>query len=590
MQGWERVTLPDPAGGNDEPVAYAVQPSTVMPTEVYIFAFKVSTNETYVFRAIGVRRMGWSWLRVGVASLAVDHTVLSTYVAWADSFAVYDDHLWFGFGYIGGGVPPCHSGYSRKDLLGNWVDYGYATVPVRPGRFAVYDGKLYGLWYDAAIDCLIQTSYGIQVYNGAAWSTVNWQPLGYGTTPDVSLGKCIVAVEGQGVYCVSGNIVRRYINTIEAGATNALAWGTMQGIDYFDTDLYCISESGGTYRIYRYSAGAWVQEYESVEVLSYLVVYDDHIWCVERNQLKVKVRQVDGTWVDDDYEMSASDNATAEALHVEDGVMYATARDQVPVPDVNWVYRRVEGFGWVAIHANVDANFPLYGPAIFNDEQHYHTGAAVVMVPLYSGLHLSTIGRTHLMAMSLDGYYIYLGLLNVANQPVICRVAYDLSGVVTLHDPLAGTWGGVAIDPNYADRLWIFGDFGAASKLLLSEDWGITLVDMTDGGWGANEVVRPVMPSMIDPEDVIAILNTALESWRSLDGATTWLKTGDTAFACGCGVRDYFDPLNIFIGHAGPAPTGANHIQFSPNAGVGWIERSTGFEADAPVPSLEIVS
>jgi len=188
--------------------------------------------------------------------------------------------------------------------------------------------------------------------------------------------------------------------------------------------------------------------------------------------------------------------------------------------------------------------------------------------------------------MSADGQFIYIGLLTGAGFPVILRVTYDLSEICTVHNLGAGTWGGVKADYNNGARVWAFGDFGAASKVLYSDDWGDTWVDVT-GAWNANEIVRPVMPSVYDPADLVAILSVAQESWHSGDGGTTWAKTGDTAFGTHCGERDWIEDENIFIGNLIGA---ANHLQLSPNKGAGWAERSSGITANTQITALQIAS
>jgi hypothetical protein len=149
----------------------------------------------------------------------------------------------------------------------------------------------------------------------------------------------------------------------------------------------------------------------------------------------------------------------------------------------------------------------------------------------------------------------------------------------------AGTWGGVAVDWFYQERLWAFGDFGAASKVLISEDWGDNFTDVTNPAWGAGEVVRPVMPNVYDPDEVVAILNTALECWQSSNLGVAWASNGAIPFACECATRDWIEPFNLFLGRTG---VGAAHLQYSHNLGVSWLERSGGFTANAPVTSIVI--
>ncbi len=200
-----------------------------------------------------------------------------------------------------------------------------------------------------------------------------------------------------------------------------------------------------------------------------------------------------------------------------------------------------------------------------------------------SGGHLPTDGYTNLLDMSADGQYIYIGMLNTSDEPIVCRFTWDLKDPKTLYSPGTGTWCGVTCDPYYSNIVWAFGDFGA-EKVLFSEDFGETWVDSTDPSWTG--IVRPLLISYWDTGDVVAIVNGALEAWQTKDYGATWSKRGDTAFAAQCGARDPWEPLNVWIGRAS---AGASHIQYSPNAGVGWAERSGGFTASAPVTALEVI-
>jgi hypothetical protein len=112
------------------------------------------------------------------------------------------------------------------------------------------------------------------------------------------------------------------------------------------------------------------------------------------------------------------------------------------------------------------------------------------------GATLPTVGRTHLIDMDADGQYVYISILDGSSNPVIMRAAYDLSTVTELYDPGAGSWGGVACDPYFPGKVWIFGDFGASNKVRLSEDRGESWTDLTDAGWAAGELVRPLLIRM----------------------------------------------------------------------------------------------
>lgn len=193
----------------------------------------------------------------------------------------------------------------------------------------------------------------------------------------------------------------------------------------------------------------------------------------------------------------------------------------------------------------------------------------------------------HTMDINASGEFIYIAVIEIATgNPVILRVSYDLEATDVLYEPGGGTWGGVVASKSDVGGVWFFGDFGAATKILHSEDFGKTTTDITDAGWGANEVVAAVTPSLFDVRDAIAVLNDAQETYLTRD-ATDWIKTGDTAFVAACAERDPLEPFNLFLGREDEL--GPPLLQYSPNEGVGWLERSTGILPSSSITVIEVV-
>lgn len=195
-------------------------------------------------------------------------------------------------------------------------------------------------------------------------------------------------------------------------------------------------------------------------------------------------------------------------------------------------------------------------------------------------------GRAHLMDVDTSGRYVYIGLLDAAGFPVIVRITTGLEGLRTIYQPGAGTWGGVRRDPLASSNLWIFGDFGAVTQLFRGELWGDYLEDLSPAAWGAVELVRPVLPSVSAPFDIIAILTDAEEIWQSGDYGLNWVKVDDTNFPNHTAERDFLDDRYIFMGRS---TVGAAHLQLSVGTGVGFFERSTGITPNAPITAIQIV-
>jgi len=172
---------------------------------------------------------------------------------------------------------------------------------------------------------------------------------------------------------------------------------------------------------------------------------------------------------------------------------------------------------------------------------------------------------------------------------MIIQVASDLSSSSIVYTPAAGSWGGVLCDLYDPRWIWGFGDFGAGVKAVVTTDYGVSWTDIGDDSWLNDELVRPLLVSSIDPNDIVAVLNddvSANETWHSSDTAVTWTKVGDTNFYAQSAIRDFYNDPWIWIGRNG---AGANHLQFSPNMGDDWMERSSGVTANAPI-SVIIVS
>lgn len=225
------------------------------------------------------------------------------------------------------------------------------------------------------------------------------------------------------------------------------------------------------------------------------------------------------------------------------------------------------------------------------------TWANVELAPGVGTYQIPNEGWTHLIDMSANGQYVYVGVLRDLH-PVILRVEYDLSSYSEVYAPGNGSWGGVRCDYNYPEIVWIFGDFGEGTTILNSEDFGDTWNDVSVPSWtggghgGGVPLVRPVLPSPISASLAFAVNNDTttpqLETAMTLDfGATWFVSSVASPFACHCGEMGWWDDLLVFLGRQG---TAANHLQMSVNLGMTmWTERSGGLPANAPVSAIQIL-
>jgi hypothetical protein len=121
----------------------------------------------------------------------------------------------------------------------------------------------------------------------------------------------------------------------------------------------------------------------------------------------------------------------------------------------------------------------------------------------------------------------------------------------------------------------------------LSEDRGESWTDLTDAGWAAGELVRPLLISDWATEDIIVVLNVALECHQTKDDGTTWANNGAVNFAAQCGARDWAEPQNLWLGRL---VSNAVHLQLSVDSGANWQEVSGGFSSPSPVTALTVIA
>jgi hypothetical protein len=255
------------------------------------------------------------------------------------------------------------------------------------------------------------------------------------------------------------------------------------------------------------------------------------------------------------------------------------------------VYQRTDD-GYVRVY---NAPGPVERILRWYDGTHYHivmlcSGADAGIWEFTVGneaVEIPDTGRQFFLGMSADGGYIYYCSQFASGETEVWRVAYDLSGREKIVEPI-GSWVGIYPDPFYTDRLYVFGDMGAASKVLQLDEYGDVETDITDGGWGAGEVVRPFFADYYDPRRLVAYLSNGLEVYTSTDEGETWAQVNAAApFDAQSGVMDWINPENIIIGRTA---LGADPIQLSPNSGVEFIIRDGGLPANAIITAIVVTA
>jgi len=558
-------------------------------SEIYVAAYDAVGLLSYLYRSTDGGET-WQGLPTGILSYRDASTVTQEYPAGAGTFPMITPP-WLGHLFTIWNNTVNFSGTTwdirSRVAPGNWTSIANAGIHASTNGIAAGSTLLWaaGWLWDA-------TKKGRTSYNGAAWTQYNAPGgIGWMGVDAIRLADGNMAISWYDatadptsyieIINQAGTVITTYTHNSPAAIWDD--W-TMRGIAEGYGELFSFFAhyqiTGTTYVIAQ--VGTWVYEWEGTFKPTVLVAAEDTMWAALDGQTALLKRLSNGAWVTDGM---ACPDAIRFAWGDPEGRLYIGAGTKI--------YRHGR-YGY-EIEADFGAGHDVY-------QFIRHSGswfACVTQAGLYriysclatsTPLTLTAVGRTNVLDTDESGAYVYVAALTVAGRPVILRVDYDLSGLTTVYLPGAGTWGGVKCDYYYVGRVWISGDFGAAgNKIRRSNNDGSTWANVTPGGLGAGEVVRSVLPDRYDPDDVVAILNTALRAYRTRDGGAavpTWANVGAIAFACHCGERDWIEPQNVFIGRAA---AGAAHLRYSYNLGANWLERSAGLTANAPVVAMVIV-
>jgi len=605
---WTRKELPLPGAYLVEPTPVAITCSKYDPLEVYVLATSAA-GVTWLYRTVDAGET-WTYMRIGpmgaseptgggvIESVSALHWDSTTNRMWIIGPGCYPNSIyncnfviyWEAGAYhvIENIVATSWGGSFVEDQTGDlWISGTfYQAPPVLPFP-PCYDviQQSIGGWTvrPASVDCAGIGLCYLGFYNGDVyvggqgihiqrWQGGAWQSVG---APD----HIVYTLKGTSHYLYVGGSITDIdgVTTNYIGRWNGVTWDGLNG--GVSSNVYAIQANADGTEIY--IGGSFTAAGTGADVITaYRFAMWDEVaneWsspCIGLERLDNNVYAIAVSATGDVY-VGGAFTATTGGTTLNHIARWSRATDTwAPVGS---------GFNGNVQALEFDEDGNLWVGGNFTQDGDGNPVAYISMIGPGSATP-AAVGRTNLIAMSADGQYVYVSLIDSSNNPVVVRVGYELSGLVNIYNPGSGTWGGVAADSYYSNVLWMFGDFGG-EKILLSEDWGETNTDQTDAGWNAGEVVRPLLVSAWESSDVVAILNLANESWRTKDWGTAWAKQGDTGFDCQSGARDPFEPENIWIGRE---DVGANHIQYSPNSGVNWDERSGGFAANAPVTALQV--
>ena len=610
---WGRITLPEPETGLGEPGMASIVCSTVEPLEIYVLTHLPILERAWLYRTVD-GGITWTWIEIGTSTPATSQVLelrnTERIIGYVNAnggagggyghgghrFCVWDGLLHFdgGRSWQGGLLTRAW----RRNADETWTDIGSgvgggncgsvniaASIDLWQVGYYCSAGQVSiaywdGAWHDAMVggstygrphgmDVIVRSNSNIAVFRGGVhadnpceithiandgtyietWSF--WTPDPY-----------------PGWYYRMAHCIGEHAGTVLVGIDNYGVPG------YGDFYRHTITRHPGL------GVDPVIEWTSPTQCPKQLINYGSSIYAVITNSTNL-LKRVVTAWVVD--AATAPGNIRFAWLHA--GSLYISCG--------NSIYKHV-GTGYSLIGT---FPYPVYWIA-YHDGRWFglcHNGSDLPENGIYEltgteggSVLIPSVGRTHLLSMDSSGQYVYVGLLYASDStPYMQRIPYDLVNPEIIEVFGAGTWAGVRCDYSHPERVWMFGDFGAVSKVLLSDDWGDTTTDVTDGTWAANELVRCILPSIYGYNNVIAILSTDQESWQSGDAGTTWAKTGDLPYGVHCGERDWIKEFNVFVGRVN---AGAEHIRYSPNDGVHWYERSGGFEPNAPVTALQITA
>jgi len=494
---WTQSILPSPPGYSGiTPTPVSIVCSKYAPTELYVLAYY--GNVTWVYRSVDDGETWQDIRRIGSDNLVLEQ---ATAMACGISYLGHIDETLYSFETETLGSCNGCSALRRRNSDNTWTTISTG----RPAGSAVYaatdyDDRIYACGTSACVGGN-KTVYGIR----SSWST--------GDTGVAGIYYAIQVVSGV-IYCASYEAGPTYDLdkvTLSGSITDTIAnpavgWNiTIFGLGQLDGSLYANFSDGADHRIYRLSGTTWTLEDTHTGGNFYgFAEFDDKLYASYSNEPYIRVR-IGSEWQDDDDQIT-------NGAYLNVVTDYDTDRQYLTAVVTANAYKRT-AYGWTTMayySPSLGTRINMDGGDIISA----YSGIGLFRLQ-YGNAQIPTNGRTHLLGQSADGYYIYACVLNNSGQPMLFRLSYDLSEMTGLYNPGAGTWGGVLCDPWMPERIWIFGDWGT-EKVLLSEDWGDAFTDITDGTWGGSELVRPLLLSDWDSDDVIGILNDAGEVWQSI--------------------------------------------------------------------------
>lgn len=579
LESWTQISLPDPGSGVPTPYSLCC-PISTMDT-VYVLG-EVGESGAGAWLLL-TEDAGSSWSYIELAALNTEEdewgeqsTIGSAYYGVGKRFWEYGGKLygvladWY-WHYFGGAYARYHI-FVRDDAAKTWSlmdsqpnmasDRAGDSIRGAMGAFGDYDMWITGLGYGLGAHVPGPGDLILEGWNGFAWVKI----MDSYTLPSSYLGKAICN-DGTNAWFLCASVKR-----LDTAGNQISDW---RGPETYSHDI--VAHGGdiliaGVNYIRRIWGDLLTADEATGKFLKFVELGSD-LYCIETSSRYLYVRN-DGTktWAPDGHLVPSGELIRSAFVHT--GYIY------VGTSIGNLYKRRATGYELVG---TCDIPGDTLTPDITG--LFCHSGVWVMSGTQWDGrpgypdysqiwgdaaLHVPDYGYPHLLDIDVDGQYLYAALLGRLEHPVILKADAALTGVQAVYQPVAGTWAGVACDWYDANKLWVFGDLGAASKARRSDDAGVSTDDKT-GSWSGSEVVSAIVPDLRTPGELAATLAVVQDALRSTDDADTWAKQGNTPFTARCLARELLKSAKLW---AGSPVAGPRALSKSGDRGASWKEDS----------------
>lgn len=173
-----------------------------------------------------------------------------------------------------------------------------------------------------------------------------------------------------------------------------------------------------------------------------------------------------------------------------------------------------------------------------------------------------------------DSFYLYLAVLNTANQPQILKLRTDLSLPATIsYNPVAGSEVNLMAGDLSSYWIWAAGNFGGTSKVVLTETGGSAWYVQNDNDW-----LGTARPVLVGPGDDSLLTTSAFSNlvpgpilWQNrYEGETQYWVEREIPIEIRSVHRRDLNFEDTMIGAYWYTGVVDQRVYYSPNSGFNW--------------------